>query len=147
MKRLLALSLALMVSSVLVQASEAWNTNYQEALAQAKSQKELVLLNFTGSDWCPPCMMMERQTLSQKAFLDGVEGKVVLVTLDFPQRKPQSESLQFQNEKLQRQYNIEGFPSFILLNSDGKELARHVGFLPGGPEAMLTWIKESSKGS
>jgi thioredoxin-related protein len=143
MKKLLALALVSILSLSLTQAAEGWLTNYADALSQAKSEKQLVLLDFTGSDWCPPCMMLEKQTLSQKEFSDFAEGKVVLVSLDFPRTKEISASLKAQNEKLASKYNIEGFPTLVLLDSEGKELARHVGFLPGGPKALITWINEN----
>lgn len=121
--------------------SDAWTENYESAKQTASESQKQVLLNFTGSDWCPPCMAMERNVLNEKAFLEGVEESIVLVTLDFPRRKAQEESIKERNQGLAQSYGVRGFPTFILLDAEGNEIRRTVGARHNNPEAFLNWVK------
>lgn len=118
-------------------------TDFAAALKTAAEEKKPILLEFTGSDWCPPCMMMKKQVLSQDAFKSFADNKLIFVELDFPRAKEQSPELVKQNNELQEKFKVEGYPTFILLDSAGKELGRTVGFMGGGPEAFVDWIQSS----
>ena len=123
-----------------------WGTDVREnALAQAKSDKKLVLLDFTGSDWCGWCIKFDKETLSTDKFADYAKAHLELVTLDFPNKKPQSDALKAANAALQKKYSVDGFPTFILLNADGKEIGRQVGYAPGGPDAFIAKLEGFSK--
>jgi protein disulfide-isomerase len=98
-------------------------------------------VNFTGSDWCPPCIQMKKDVLGKAVFQDYAAENLVLLELDFPKGKPQPEEIQRQNEELAGKFKADGFPTFILLSSEGEELARHSGYLPGGPERFIQWTK------
>ncbi len=98
-------------------------TNFEEAVSEAKAHNEQILLVFTGSDWCVPCMKLEKNILSTEEFQKAIEGKYVLINADFPQKKKnkalQSEELQAQNKKLASQYNKKGyFPLVVVLDTD-----------------------------
>ncbi len=134
---------ALMVFAGSAFAGAEWGTDYDKALARAASEKKMVLLDFTGSDWCPPCKKLDKETFSQTAFKDFAEKKLVLVELDFPNSKPQSPKVKQQNNELQAKYGIEGYPTLVLLDPSGKEIARRVGFFPGGPEAFIKWVENA----
>jgi hypothetical protein len=69
------------------------------------------------------------------------------VEVDFPQRKPQSETVKAQNQKLSKKFKANGFPTFIVLDKDGNELGRQVGYLAGGPSAFISELKTFYKGS
>ena len=114
-----------------------WTTSYDKALAQAKAENKTVLMNFTGSDWCPWCIKMDKEVLNTKEFMDYADKNLVLVEVDFPNSKPQSDEVKKQNDGLKDKYGADGFPTFILVDPDGKELGRQVGFLEGGPSAFL----------
>jgi protein disulfide-isomerase len=122
-----------------------WGTDVPKALAQAKSDKKLVLLDFTGSDWCGWCIKFDKDTLSTDKFADYAKAHLELVTLDFPNKKPQGDALKTANAALQTKYGVDGFPTFILLNADGKELGRQVGYAPGGPEAFIAKLEGFGK--
>ncbi|MCC5790110.1 MAG: thioredoxin family protein [Opitutales bacterium] len=122
--------------------SSAWTENYEAALATAKENDKMVLLNFTGSDWCPPCMHMESTVLHQDNFISAMEGKVVLVTLDFPRRTEQSQEIKERNQSLAEEVGVRGFPTFVLIDNEGNEIRRTVGAMRGGPEAFISWVKE-----
>ncbi len=122
-----------------------WQTDFDTALSEAAKLKRPVLLNFTGSDWCTYCIEMEKDTFSQAAFKDFADKNLVLVELDFPNRKMQSDQVIQQNQYLQQRFGVEGFPTFILMSYDGKVMARHAGYLPGGPEGFIEWIQSVEK--
>ena len=110
-----------MVSSAFAKAPEGWETDVETALAIAKKENKAVMLEFTGSDWCPPCMLMAKKVFSKKEFVDIASKDFVLVHLDFPNGDPE---LKEKNQPLAEKYKIEGFPTVILLDSEGKEFER-----------------------
>ena len=114
-----------------------WLDNYEKALAQAKAENKAVLLDFTGSDWCSWCIKMVKDTLSQKEFADYAAKNLVLVEVDFPNTKILSEATKKQNADLQAKFGAKGYPTFVLVDKDGKELGKQVGYLAGGPSAFI----------
>lgn len=121
----------------------AWPTDYQAALKEAAATNRPILADFTGSDWCPPCMKLAKDTFSQPEFAAFAKENLVLLEADFPQGKEQSADVRRQNEGLQEKFGVEGYPTLLLIDKDGREIGRHVGYLPGGPDAMIAWIKEA----
>ena len=117
--------------------SAVWLDNYEKALAQAKAENKAVLLDFTGSDWCGWCIKMVKETLSQKEFADYAAKNLVLVEVDFPNKKQLSEETKKQNAELQTKFGAKGFPTFVLVDKDGKELGKQVGYVAGGPSAFI----------
>jgi protein disulfide-isomerase len=122
-----------------------WLDNYNQALAQAKSENKLVLADFTGSDWCPWCIRLDKEVYDTSAFQSFAKKHLVLLKLDFPQTKQLSASVKAQNDQLQQQFGVQGFPTTVLLNGEGKEVARNEGYMEGGPSAMITWIRKNGK--
>jgi protein disulfide-isomerase len=120
------------------QSSESsWGTDLPAALNQARSENKLVLLDFTGSDWCGWCIKFDKDVLSTDKFAGYAKSKLVLVRLDFPHHKEQDAALKQANEQLSKRFGVDGFPTFVLLNSAGKELWRQVGYAEGGPDAFI----------
>ena len=109
-----ALSL-LILSAATVSAAGGWDDDYEKALARAKTEKKLVLLDFTGSDWCGWCIKLEKEVFSKPEFKTYAKENLVLVEVDFPQGKRQSAKLKAQNEKLQKEFGIQGYPTLIVL--------------------------------
>jgi thioredoxin-related protein len=139
------LSLALVFGSMVFVHAD-WTTDYKAALTQAKAQKKLVLLDFTGSDWCPPCMLLEKEVFTEKAFKDFADKNYILVRVDFPQGKELPDDLKKQNDDLATRFNIEGPPTLIVLDAEGKELGRQLGYRAGsGPEAVIAQLKRLNK--
>ncbi len=98
---------------------QGWSSDVDKALAEAKEKKKSVLLEFTGSDWCPPCIMMEKKVFSQPDFVKKASENFVLVMLDFPKSGASKA-----NEAHATKYKIDSFPTVVILNSDGKEKTR-----------------------
>jgi protein disulfide-isomerase len=139
------LFLCLFLAAAPLHASDLWSTDYDASIAQAATAKKPILLEFTGSDWCPPCMKQNKDVFEQAAFEDYAKDKLVLVKLDFPRRKDQEAEIKERNQKLAAQYSVEGFPTIILLNSEGKELARQVGYDGGGVIGFIEWANKNLK--
>ena len=128
MKKLLVGWLAL-GALVLVHAEEpAWQTDLPKAVAQARTEKKLVLLEFTGSDWCPPCKALRKNVLNSSDFAAYARTNLVLVEIDFPKHKQQSDAEKQANETLAKKFAVEGFPTVILLDVDGRQRLKQVGY-------------------
>jgi protein disulfide-isomerase len=137
------LLLCLLCATAPLIASDLWSTDYQASIAQAAASKKAILLEFTGSDWCPPCMKQNKDVFEQAAFEDYAKDKLVLVKLDFPRREEQDPAIKERNQKLSTQYGVEGFPTIILLSPEGKELARQVGYGGGGVTGFIDWANKN----
>jgi thioredoxin-related protein len=133
------------IGSAAPQSDALWLTDYKQALAQATQEKKSVLLDFTGSDWCPYCVQMDREVLNQREFIEFAKNNLVLVKLDFPRRKQLPLEETEQNHKLGQQFEIEGYPTYILVDPTGKEVKRQVGYLEGGPKKFIEWVRIPSR--
>jgi protein disulfide-isomerase len=122
-----------------------WSTDVSKALAQAKADKKMVLLDFTGSDWCGWCIKFDKETLSTDKFADYAKSHLELVVVDFPNHKAQTDALKAANKALGEKYKVDGYPTFVLLNADGKEIGRQVGYAPGGPDAFIAKLEKFGK--
>ena len=137
MKKLLLLCGLLAFTAALSAAEDVtWTTDYKAALAQAKAQNRHVFLFFTGSDWCSWCKRLNREILSTDEFKEYAGKKLILVELDFPRGKPQSNEVKEQNAKLADRFKIEGYPTVIVLNSSGKKVGE-LGYQEGGPSPFV----------
>ncbi len=122
-----------------------WTTDLPAARTQAGKEKKLVLVNFTGSDWCGWCKRLDKEVFSTKEFGDFAKDNLALVEIDFPSRKAQSDSLKKANDALKNQYRVQGFPTIVVLNGEGKELWRQVGYLEGGSKVWVGKIRALKK--
>ncbi len=126
-------------------AESGWLNDYKKAQEEAKASNKILLLNFTGSDWCGWCIKFDRDVLSRPQFKEYARNNLVLVELDFPRVKTQSAELQKQNRQLAQQYEVVGFPTIIALNSDGQKLWEYDGYFAGGPEAFIAELEKLRK--
>jgi len=143
MKMLALLSLAL-VTSTAAFAAAGWDDDYEKALAKAKAEKKMVVLDFTGSDWCGWCIKLDKEVFSKKEFKDYAKDNLVLVEVDFPQTKKLPKKTQEQNEKLQKEHSIRGYPTIIVLDSEGKKVGQ-LGYMEGGPTPFIAKLDELKK--
>ncbi len=100
-----------------------WEPNFDDAKKIAKEKHELILLNFSGSDWCGPCILMRKTYFESDAFMEMATNRLVLVNADFPRKKKNLANPEIvrRNEALAEQYNKDGmFPLTLLLDADGK---------------------------
>ncbi len=120
-----------------------WQTDFKAAQAQAKKDKKYLLVDFTGSDWCGWCIKLHNEVFDKEPFKADAPKQFVLVELDFPHQKEQSPELKQQNKELSEKYNIEGFPTVLVMDADGEVIAR-TGYQEGGPEPYLKQLTEFS---
>jgi protein disulfide-isomerase len=125
-----SIALGLLLGFVAWQASAEgqWLTDLAKAQEQAKKEKKMVLVDFTGSDWCPPCKALHKNVLSSEDFLNYAKDNLVLVEIDFPRGKPQTPELKKTNKELAKKHNITGYPTVVVFDSEGKELSKDVGY-------------------
>lgn len=117
-----------------------WTTDYMAATAQAVAEKKRTFLFFTGSDWCPWCKRIEREILGTKEFISYAKENLILVKVDFPRETPQSPQLMAVNARLAEHYRVSGYPTVIVLDSEGRVLGR-LSYVEGGPKPFLKELK------
>lgn len=118
-----------------------WRTDLAQAAADARQDQRLLLLNFSGSDWCGWCKKLDAEVFSRPAFQEYAASNLVSVLADFPRRTPQDKALKAQNERLMQQFQVDGFPVVLIFNPDG-ELIGQLGYQPGGPAGFIQAIRQ-----
>ena len=120
-----------------------WLGNFNKAKIEATNEHKLILINFSGSDWCGPCIRLKKEIFESKVFEDYASDKLVLVRADFPRQKkneldPEQVKL---NEILADKYNVDGkFPFTLLVDEQGKILKEWDGFPNESPEKFILQI-------
>ncbi len=117
-----------------------WGTDFDAAVARAKAEDRKVFMFFTGSDWCGSCQRLQKEILTQPEFSQYASEKLVLLEVDFPQRTPLSEAQKASNQALAQRYRIDGYPTIIVLGSDGNTVGR-LGYQEGGPAPFIEALK------
>jgi len=143
------LAVALVATAILCRAGAEelkWLTDVSKATAQAKAEKKLVMLDFTGSDWCGWCIKLHKEVFSKPEFATYAKDNLVLVEVDFPRAKTQTEELKKANQSLQEKYKIEGYPTLVVLNSAGEKVGE-TGYVEGGPKAFIAELEKIKKKS
>jgi len=136
------LGAALVLAAASLPAADlAWQTDLPKAQAAAKAQNKLVLLDFTGSDWCGWCIKLKKEVFSTPEFAAYAAKNLVLVEVDFPRKKTLPAEQKKANDALAAQYKIEGFPTIIVLGPDGKKVGE-LGYQPGGPKAFIAELEK-----
>ena len=128
-----------------VAAKLGWLTSYEQAEQKAKADNKLLLLDFTGSDWCGWCIKIDREIFSKPAFKEYASKNLVLLEIDFPMRRQVPAAVKAQNNKLAAKYEIQGFPTIIVLNGQGKKVAE-LGYVEGGPAAFIAELEKIPRG-
>ena len=120
-----------------------WNTDFEKAKIEAAQSHKLILVNFSGSDWCSPCIRLKEEIFDSDVFEKYAEQNLILVRADFPRLKKNqlSKEQTKQNEKLADKFDPEGkFPFTILLNETGKILKEWEGYPDESPEKFVTEV-------
>jgi thioredoxin-related protein len=122
-----------------------WLTDFSKAHQQSVQTSKRMLLNFSGSDWCGPCIRMKKEIFNSDAFSGYASEHLILVNADFPRLKKNqlNKEQTKQNEALADKYNMDGkFPFTILLDVDGKVLRAWDGYPDESAEAFVEEIKK-----
>jgi thioredoxin-related protein len=121
-----------------------WHYNLPEAIQIAKKEHRYILLNFSGSDWCGPCIRMRNEIFESEAFRQLADSALVLVNADFPRMKKNQLPAKQQgiNNEIADRYNPQGrFPLTLILDADGKVLKEWEGFVNEPPAQFTSQVK------
>jgi thioredoxin-related protein len=144
MKHNLILILFLSVFAIAIAAEETtelnWLSNLEEAQLESEESGLPIFVNFTGSDWCGWCIKLVDEVFSKEEFIDYANENLIMVKLDFPKRIEQTKETKDYNRSLSSKYNIQGFPTILLLNSEGEVIAK-TGYQAGGPNKYIDHLK------
>ncbi len=119
----LTVGAAALTASAFATTPEGWSADLEKAFEEAKRENKNLLVEFTGSDWCPPCIAMRKNVFTKKEFIERASKSFILVELDFPNSDPE---LKKKNQQHLGKYRVDGFPTVILFDSAGKEFSRFV---------------------
>ena len=130
-----------------------WHEDLKEAIAISQKENKPLMLFFTGSDWCGWCIRLQKEVFFKPEFTKWAAENVVLVELDFPRKKAQSQELRAQNAQLQQQFQVRGYPTIWFVkadkNSSGQvnlsQLGR-TGYVKGGPAAWIATANQQLAG-
>jgi thioredoxin-related protein len=121
-----------------------WHTDLQKAISLSQKEKKPMMLFFTGSDWCGWCHKLQKEVFYQEDFVKWAKDNVVLVEVDFPRNKVQSDEIRQQNNLLQQQFSVRGYPTVWFVkpekSKEGKvNLAQlgQTGYVAGGAK---NWV-------
>ena len=117
--------------SLITLPSTIWQTDIAKAEQSAKEEHKFIVLNFSGSDWCGPCIRLHKEIFDSEIFTKYANDHLVLLNADFPRAKKNqlSKEQQKKNDEVADVYNKNGvFPLTLLLNSEGKVLKKWEGF-------------------
>lgn len=121
-----------------------WANNFEQVLKQAQKENKFILLNFSGSDWCGPCIRMHKNIFENEVFQQYANVHLIYVNADFPRLKKHqlTQEQQKVNDELAEKYNPTGiFPYTLLLNSNGKVINTWNGFYENGAESFTNEVK------
>ena len=127
-----------------------WHYNLDEARQIAKKENRHILLNFSGSDWCGPCIKMRQEIFENNVFIAMADSELVLVNADFPRMKKNQLSSDQQpiNNRMTDQYDSKGkFPCTVLFDADGKLLKEWDGYPDLMAEQFSSQIKSIIDGN
>jgi len=135
-----------MLCTVLASAQN-WKPSYEEALSISKAENKPIVLVFAGSDWCAPCIRLEKSIWQSKAFVTYSNEHYVLYKADFPRKKNNqlAAGVKEQNNKLAETYNPNGhFPLVVLLDSNEKVLG-NTGYKKLSPDEYISLLNSFVK--
>lgn len=135
-----------LISLLFLSVAPEWLTNMDTAKETAAKEHKYILLNFSGSDWCGPCIKLKKEVFESEAFQTLAQDKLVLLNADFPRQKknqlPKEQTNH--NEMLAEKYNPTGkFPLTLLLSADGKLIKEWDGYTFASQDRFIEGIKEA----
>ena len=124
-----------------------WTEDFEAAKQQAAKEGKLILMDFSGSDWCGWCRKMDEEVFTKDRFVREASKKFVLVSVDSPRDKSILSALaRKQNRELAVKYEVRGYPTVVIVDPDGKEVKRHSGYRSGGPNGYMKYLRELTHG-
>ncbi len=137
------MALAVMISTLFVStavAEEGWLVDFEKAKTQAAKEGKPILMEFTGSDWCPPCKALHKNVLVKEIFKEEMPKHYILLKLDNPRDKSkQTDAEQAQYKELAREYKVTGVPSVFLADADGNPFFKSSGY---SGQSADEWVEQ-----
>ena len=119
-----------------------WTMDSEAAFALAKKEGKPVFINFTGSDWCGWCKLMDRSVFSQEGWKAYAKEALVLLWVDFPRNKALvPEAIAPKNKALAEKYGVQGYPTYVILSPEGEELGRLGASQKATPKSFIDQLK------
>lgn len=146
MKTILSLTCFLLISIGTIQGQD-WLTDFEAAKSLAKNENKTIILVFQGSDWCAPCIKLDKEIWQTEAFQHHASKNFVMLKADFPKRKKNalSDAQQIHNNQLAEKFNKKGyFPYVVVLNAEGKVLGA-TGYKKTTPESYIELLESFNK--
>ena len=140
---LITILFVLIMNTTRLSAQE-WRTDWDTAKVEAEQANKKLILVFSGSDWCIPCIKLEKEIWENSSFIQYAEQHYVLFRADFPKRKKNKlpETIQKLNDRLASEYNPKGyFPLVVVLDTQGK-VKGQLGYEKLTPEAYIALIEQ-----
>ena len=125
---------------ILSAADKIWLTDFDQAKKEAAKRNLPILADFSGSNWCKWCIRLDEEVFSTKAFKDYAKDNFVLLLIDFPTDGSLSQEVIMKNQVLAERYQVNSFPTILIMDKDGNVLVRG-GYMQGGSEAYINYLK------
>jgi len=139
----LAVGTAAILSLPTAQAAEGWLVDFEKAQAQAAKEGKSILMEFTGSDWCPPCKALQKNVLSKDVFNTEMPKSFVLLKLDSPRDKSKQTPEEIEQYKvLSAKYGIQGVPTIFLADAKGRPYYQTVGYSGDPADKYVANLKD-----
>jgi len=139
----LAVGTAAILSLPTAQAAEGWLVDFEKAKAQAAKEEKSILMEFTGSDWCPPCKALAKNVLTQEVFKTEMPKNFVLLKLDSPRDKSKQTPEEIEQYKvLSAKYGIQGVPTIFLADAKGRPYYQTVGYSGDPADKYVANLKD-----
>ncbi|MGN0833594.1 MAG: thioredoxin family protein [Kiritimatiellia bacterium] len=142
---LVAAVLAALAAGAKTSTPVGWTDDYDAALKKAAAEKKFVVADFSGSDWCGWCKRLDREVFDTETFRKDATNRFVLLMIDTPaDQSLLSAKAKAQNPALVKKYAIRGFPTVLMLDSNGKVVHR-TGYQEGGPAPYLELLNAAAE--
>ena len=139
----MAVGAAAILSLPTAQAAEGWLVDFEKAKAQAAKEEKSILMEFTGSDWCPPCKALTANVLSKDVFKTEMPKNFVLLKIDSPRDKSKQTPEEIEQYKvLSAKYGIQGVPTIFLADAKGRPYYQTVGYSGDPADKYVANLKE-----
>lgn len=117
-----------------------WMTDFEQAKALAKAESKPLFVDFSGSDWCPHCKNLDKEILKTAEFEQALGQKMIFVVIDFPRYRELDPKVKKQNEELAKAYQVRGFPTVLIFDSDMNKIGS-LGYMSGGPQPFIKKVE------
>ena len=140
MKKLIVSAVFALAATCAFAMPKGWTDDFEAAKAKAEKEGKLLLVDFSGSDWCGWCMKLDEEVFSKKKFVSAAQKNFVLVLIDSPRDKEKlSKKARKQNPELVKKYGIRGFPTVLIMDAKGEVVAK-TGYRKGGHKEYLNHL-------